>query len=415
MSHWSIAEQTETRLVAHSIPRRAANSWTIKILQTAVIISAFCPGIASLISGSAVLPATAVCNISKANAGVMDCQVSRNFWGRVIRKENVYLPEVPAQQLHLQADGDTTMFYFGLYWLAGVSGTLGAIQLVKTRKTSWTFDQATDTIQKKPLAVIPKKAQIFDRSAINSLRLEIPDLTLNFFPASLSLGFNFKSAESDSIEHPHPQPLSQGGRGEPEHMPSTKLIPVESNKQAAWYKLPVSTEIYAAGHPELPEMLQSVVQPIAAILDLPWQLVFEHEAEQESFIFDFADRTITQQFQEKQVLRLSFDEISGFEAEEPDPFVNSLIQTEAPSVRRLNLLVGDGIRISIHQYAGFTDVATAEIWFYQLQAALQPHFPEADFTNKVPRGETMELIDEQSANNTAESLGIEANALSGKL
>jgi hypothetical protein len=388
MSHWSIAEQTETRLVAHSIPRRAANSWTIKILQAAVIVSAFCPGIASLVSGSAVLPATAVCNASKANVGVMDCQVSRNFGGRVIRKENVYLPEVPAQQLHLQADGDTTMFNFGLYWLAGVSGTIGAIQLLKTRKTSWTFDQAADTIQKKPLAVIPKKDQIFDRSTINSLRLEIPDLTLNLFPASLSLDFNFKSAESTEQK---------------------------STDKAAWYKLPVSTEIYAAEHQELPEMLQSVVQPIATILDLPWQLVFEHKTEQESFIFDFVDRTITQQFQEKQVLRLSFDEISGFEAEEPDPFVNSLIQTEAPSVRRLNLLVGEGIRLSIHQYAGFTDVATAEIWFHQLQAALQPHFPEADFTNKMPIRETMELIDEQSADNTAESLLIEANALSSKL
>jgi hypothetical protein len=320
--------------------------------------------------------------------GVMDCQVSRNFGGRVIRKENVYLPEVPAQQLHLQADGDTTMFNFGLYWLAGVSGTIGAIQLLKTRKTSWTFDQAADTIQKKPLAVIPKKDQIFDRSTINSLRLEIPDLTLNLFPASLSLDFNFKSAESTEQK---------------------------STDKAAWYKLPVSTEIYAAEHQELPEMLQSVVQPIATILDLPWQLVFEHKTEQESFIFDFVDRTITQQFQEKQVLRLSFDEISGFEAEEPDPFVNSLIQTEAPSVRRLNLLVGEGIRLSIHQYAGFTDVATAEIWFHQLQAALQPHFPEADFTNKMPIRETMELIDEQSADNTAESLLIEANALSSKL
>jgi hypothetical protein len=363
MSHWSIAEQTETRLVAHSIPHRAANSWTIKILQAAVIISAFCPGIASLVSGSAVLPATAVCNASKANAGVMDCQVSRNFGGRVIRKENVYLPEVPAQQLHLQADGDTTMFNFGLYWLVGVSGTIGAIQLLKTRKTSWTFDQAADTIQKQPLAVIPKKAQTFDRSTINSLRLEIPDLTLNLFPALLSLDFNFKSAESTEQK---------------------------STDKAAWYKLPVSTEIYAAGHQELPEMLQSVVQPIATVLNLPWQLVFEHKAEQESFIFDFVDRTITQQFQEEQVLRLSFDEISGFEAEEPDPFVNSLIQTEAPSVRRLNLLVGEGIRISIHQYAGFTDVATAEIWFHQLQAALQPHFPEAAFTNKVPLAATVE-------------------------
>jgi hypothetical protein len=379
MSHWSIAEQTETRLVAHSIPRRAANSWTIKILQAAVIISAFCPGIASLVSGSAVLPATAVCNASKANAGVMDCQVSRNFGGRVIRKENVYLPEVPAQQLHLQADGDTTMFYFGLYWLAGVSGTIGAIQLLKTRKTSWTFDQAADTIQKKPLAVIPKKSQTFDRSIINSLRLEIPDLTLNLFPASLSLGFNFKSAESTEKE---------------------------STDKAAWYKLPVSTEIYAAGHQELPEMLQSVVQPIATVLNLPWQLVFEHEAEQESFIFDFVDRTITQQFQEEQVLRLSFDEISGFEAEEPDPFVNSLIQTEAPSVRHLNLLVGEGIRISIHQYAGFTDLATAEIWFHQLQAALQPYFPEADFTNKVPSSVTVEAESIEAIEDNAELIEV---------
>jgi hypothetical protein len=376
MSHWSIAAQTETRLVAHSIPRRAANSWTIKILQAAVIISAFCPGIAALVSGSAVLPATAVCNASKANVGVMDCKVNRNFWGRVIRKENVYLTEVPAQQLNLQADGDTTMFYFGLYWLAGASGTIGAIQLLKTRKTSWTFDQAADTILKQPLAVIPKKAQTFDRSAIGSLRLEIPDLTINLFPASLSLGFNFKS--------------------------------VAPTANVAWYKLPVSTEIYAAGHQELPEMLQAVVQPIATVLDLSWQLVFEHAIEQESFTFDFADRTIIQQFQEEQVLRLSFDEISGFEAEEPDPFINSLIQTENSSLRRLNLLVGEGIRISIHQYAGFTDVTTAETWFHQLQVTLQPYFPQAVFTNKVPMVDKIELIDKQSANNTEESMRLEA-------
>ncbi len=372
MSHWSIAEQTETRLVAHSSPQQAATPRVIKALQAALIISAFCPGIASLVSGSAILPATAVCHASKVNVGVMDCRVSRNFWGRVIRKENVYLPEVPAQQLDLQADGDTTMFYFGLYWLAGVSATIGAIQLLKTRKTSWTFDQAADTIQKQPLAVIPKKAQTFDRSAINSLRLEIPDLTLNLFPALISLGFNFKSAESTD--------------------------------QAAWYKLPVSNEIYAAGHQELPEMLQSVVQPIATVLDLPWQLVFEHKVEQEFFIFDFVDRTITQQFQNEQILCLSFDEVSGFEAEEPDPFINSLIRTEASSIRRLNLLVGEGIRISIHQYTGFNDVATAEIWFHQLQAALEPYFPETDFTNKVPMVETIEFVDEQTTTNTEESL-----------
>jgi hypothetical protein len=371
MSHWSIAEQTETRLVAHSSPRRAANSWTIKILQVVVIISAFCPGIAALVSGSDLLPATAVCNASKANAGMMDCQVKRNFWGRVIRKENVYLPEVPAQHLNLQAEGDTTMFYFGLYWLAGVSGSIGIIQLLKTRKTSWTFDRAADTIQKQPLAVIPKKAQTFDRSAINSLHLEIPDLTLNLFPALLSLSFNLKSTE----------PINE-----------------ESKGKIAWYKLPASTEIYAAGHQELPEMLQSVVQPIEAVLNLPCQLVFDHEAERESFIFDFVDRTITQQFQEKQILRLSFDEISGFEVEEPAPFINSLIQTEKSTVRRLNLLVGEGIKISIHQYAGITDVTTAKIWFHQLQAALEPHFPETTFTNKVPSSVTIEVesIEENS-------------------
>jgi hypothetical protein len=374
MSHWSIAEQTETHLVAHSNPRRAENSWVIKALQATVIISAFCPGIASLVSGSDLLPATAICNASKVNVGAMDCQVKRNFWGRVIRKENVYLPEVPAQKLSLQADGDTTMFYFGLYWLAGVSGTIGAIQLLKTRKTSWTFDQAADSIQKQPLAVIPKKVQTFDRSTINSLRLEIPDLTMSLFPALLSLSFNLKSTEFTD--------------------------------QSAWYKLPVSNEIYAAEHQELPEMLQSVVQPIKAVLGLSCQLVFEHEAEKESFIFDFVDRTITQQFQDEQVLRLSFDEISGFEAEEPEPFVNSLIQTESPSVRRLNLLVGEGIRISIHQYAGFTDVATAEIWFHQLQAALQPYFPEAAFTNKVPSSVTVEAESIEAIEDDAELIEV---------
>jgi hypothetical protein len=372
MSHWSIAEQTETRLVAHSSPRQAANSWVIKALQATVIISAFCPGIASLVSGSNLLPATAVCNASKANMGMMDCQVSRNFWGRVISKENVYLPEVPAQQLHLQADGDTTMFYFGLYWLAGVCGSIGAIQLLKTRKITWTFDQTANSIQKQPLAVLPKKAQAFDRSTINSLRLEIPDLTMNLFPASLSLGFDLKV--------------------------------VESTDKVAWYKLPMSSEIHAAGHQELPEVLQSVVEPIATLLDLPWKLVFEHEAAQESFTFDFVDCTITQQFQYEQILRLSFDEISGFETEEPDPFINSLIQTEKPSVRYLNLLVGEGIKIPIHQYTGFTDVATAEIWFHQLQAALQPYFPEAAFTNKVSMAKTIEITDNQGASNTEESI-----------
>jgi hypothetical protein len=166
MSHWSITEQTETRLVAHSIPRKAANSWAIKILQAAVIISALCPGIASLVSGSNLLPATAICNASKVNVGVMDCQVSRNFGGRVMRKENVYLPEVPAQQLYLQADGSNSLFYFGLYWLAGVCGTICIIHLLKTRKIGWTFDQTAGTIQKQPLAVIPKKAQTFDRASI---------------------------------------------------------------------------------------------------------------------------------------------------------------------------------------------------------------------------------------------------------
>jgi hypothetical protein len=194
---------------------------------------------------------------------------------------------------------------------------------------------------------------------------------MNLFPALLSLSFNLKSAADAD--------------------------------RTAWYQLPASTEIYAARHQELPEILQSVVQPIEAILNLPCQLVFDHQAEQESFVFDFVDRTITQHFSEKQVLCLSFDEISGFEAEEPDPFINSLIQTEKPAVRRLNLLVGEGIRISIHQYAGFTDVTTAEIWFHQLQATLQPYFPETAFTNKLPVLETVGIAEEDSPNNTEKS------------
>ena len=45
-------------------------------------------------------------------------------------------------------------------------------------------------------------------------------------------------------------------------------------------------------------------------------------------------------------------------------------------MRYLNLIVDNGIRLQIHQYAGFADVATAEIWFHQLEAVLQPYFPE---------------------------------------
>jgi hypothetical protein len=347
MSHWSIAEHTDHRLVAQTIPRRQNTSWAIRILQAAVIISAYCPGIAALISGSAELPATAVCTISKTTANRMDCQVSRNLWGRVIRRQTEQLAEAPAPRLELQSPGDTSLFYFGLCWLAGVTGTIATIQILRTRKTRWIFDRATGTIQKQSISLIRKKSQTFNRSEAHSIRLEVSDIDLTLSATALSVRLKMQGAE----------PVAQ-------YLPQEKAQPA----------------VFVGNHQELPEILQSIVQPIGVVTELPWQLAFWHQGEngQEYYIFDFVTRSITQYQQGEQTLHIDFAEISSFEVEEPATFEHPefAIQPEKPAVRYLNLIVGNGIRLQIHQYAGFADVATAEIWFHQLEAALQPYFPE---------------------------------------
>jgi hypothetical protein len=362
MSHWSIAEHTDHRLVAQTIPRRKNTPWVIRILPVAVIISAYCPGIAALISGSEVLPATAVCIISKTTANTMDCQVSRNLWGRVIRRQTEQLGEAPAPRLELQSPGDTSLFYFGLWWLAGVTGTITTIQILRTRKTRWIFDRTADNIQKQSISLIRKKSQTFDRSATQSIRLEVSDIDLRLSPTALSVRLNIQGAE-----------------------PVAPYLPREQTQPT----------VFVCSHPELPEILKSIIQPIRAVTNLPWQLAFWHQAENETeyYIFDFVARSITQYCQGEQVLRLDFAEISGFEVEEPATFKNPefAIQPERPAVRYLNLIVGNGIRLQIHRYTGFADVATAEIWFHQLEAALQPYFPEM-VTESKAEPDVLELV-----------------------
>jgi hypothetical protein len=345
MSHWSIAEHTNQRLVAQTTPRRKNTSWAIRILQAAVIISAYGPGIAALVSGSEILPATAACTISKTTANMMDCQVSRNLWGRVIRRQNEQLAEAPAPRLELVSPGDTSLFYFGLCWMAGVTGTIAMIQILRTRRIRWTFERAADTIQKQSISFIRKKSQTFNRSVAHSIRLEVSDIDLTLSPTALAVRLKMQGTE----------PVAQ----------------FFSRTQPA---------IFVGNHQELPEILQSIVQPIGVVTDLPWQLAFWHQGEngQEYYIFDFVTRSITQYQQGEQTLHLDFAEISSFEVEAPAIFEHPdfAIQPEIPAVRYLNLIVGNGIRLQIHRYAGFADVATVEIWFHQLEATLQPYFPE---------------------------------------
>jgi hypothetical protein len=348
MSHWSITEHTDHRLIAQTIPRQTNASWAIRILQAAVIISAYCPGIASLIAGSAVLPATAVCTVSKTAPDTMDCQVSRNLWGRVIWRQTEQLAEAPAPRLELQSPGDPSLFYFGLCWLAGVTGTIGATKILRVRKTNWIFDNSTGTIQKQSISLLPRHLQTFDLASIQSLYLEIPDIDLEFLPMHISLCLQIQAEE---------------------------II----DRYTLWNKL--RPKIYAAPHQELLEILHSIIQPIGAFAALPWQLAFWHQGEdgEEYYIFDFVARSVTQYRQGEQILHLDFAEISSFEVEEPsnsDYLELELIRPERPTMRYLNLIVGEGIRLQIHRYAGFSDVATAKIWFHQLEAAFQPYFPE---------------------------------------
>ncbi len=370
MSHWSIVEHTDQRLVAQTTPRRKNTSWVAKILQAAVIISAYCPGIAALISGSEILPATAVCTISKTTANRMDCQVSRNLWGRVIRRQTEQLAEAPAPRLELQSPGDTSLFYFGLCWLVGVTGTMATIQILRTRKTRWTFDRATGTIQKQSISLVPRQPKTFDLTAIESLYLKIPDLDLSLFPTAISLHLQIQAA-------------------------------AVVDQYTLWDKL--RPAIYIAPHQELPEVLHTVMQPIGAVLNLPWQLAFEQPGRngEEYFIFDFANEVVNQYCQGANILSIGFAEISSFEGEELLTAVespNNLIRPERKAMRYLNIIVGDGIRLQIHQYAGFWEVANADIWFHQLQAALQTYFPETPFVVNIP------LLASSSAIDTSETM-----------
>jgi hypothetical protein len=348
MSHWSITEQTDHRLVAQATPRRAATPLTVRIIQAAVIISAYCPGIAALLSGSAILPATATCIASTTNVGTMDCQVSRNLWGRVIRRETNQLAEAPAPQLELQAPGDASMFYFGLCWLAGVTGTIAAIQLFRTRKTNWIFDNTAGTVQKQSISMVSKQLQTTDRQDIHNLYLEITDIDLDFPATPISLHFQLQTDE---------------------------IV----DRYTMWEKM--RPELYAAPHQEFPEVLNNVMPSIGAVLHLPWQLVFAHQEQDgdKYYVFDFAARTVNQYCQGENTYSINFTEISRFEIEQPDNSTNTqqnLMQPHRPAVRYLKMIRQDGTSMSIHRYSGFWDEVAANIWFHQLQVALQSYFPE---------------------------------------
>jgi hypothetical protein len=370
MSYWSIAEHTDTKLVAQTKKLPIATAWFSKTILAALIVSAYCPGIAALIGGSAVLPATAICVPSKTSEELMDCQVSRNLWGRVIRKQTEQLAEERDEPLELRSDGDTSLFYFGLFWLLGTTSSLVAIQALRVRKITWTFDRTAQNVQKQAISLIWRSAQTFDRANIHALQIEVPDLDLSLFPAPISVRLQLKNNEVTVAK--------EVANNEDVQSPKQINLRETLSQVALWQKS--RPEIYATTHQELSKILQSTCQPIGAISDIPWQLCFRSSVEDgnDYYIFDFVDRIVNFFSQGKQLMFISFDEIIGFEVEEPQVVIdleNTLLQPEKPSVRYFKMVLKGGLRLQLHQYSGFGDVTNVDTWFAQLHSALTPYFP----------------------------------------
>jgi hypothetical protein len=370
MSYWSIAEHTDTKLVAQTKKLPIATAWFSKTILAALVVSAYCPGIAALIGGSAVLPATAICVPSKTSEGLMDCQVSRNLWGRVIRKQTEQLAEERDEPLELRSDGDTSLFYFGLFWLLGTTSSLAGIQALRVRKITWTFDRTAQTVQKHAISLVWKSAQTFERADICALQIEIPDLDLSLFPAPIAVRLQLNNNEVTVVK--------EVANNEELQPPKQINLRETLNQVARWQKS--RPEIYATTHQELSKILQSTCQPIGAVLDIPWQLGFKSSVEDgnDYYIFDFVDRMVNLFSQGKLLMFIAFDEIIGFEIEEPRAVLdleNTLVQPEKPSLRYFKMVLKGGLRLQLHQYSGFGDVAHVDTWFAQLHSALMPYFP----------------------------------------
>jgi hypothetical protein len=340
MSHWSIEERSDNRLVAKSTPHRSKHSWMDRILKALVVAAAFGPGVVSLINGSAVLPNTLSCTANNGKeANVMDCRQSWKLGSLEVRSERYQLVGLSDKKLERQGSGETGLFIFGLLWVVGTIGALVAIRLAGPKKTNWVFDRNTKTIQKKPLTLIQIPPRTFASSDVHGLVLEVPDIALNSYRTSIFVRLNLHEGETP-----------------------TQYLLWNENQPA----------VYSAPHKEISEVVSKVLQPICQILERPWQLKFFHK--DECFIFDFVEQAVDQYMNSERLSHIDFRDIADFQIEEPVlKSGETLLYLEPEKVCYLNIVLNNGESFRIHQYSGFED-GTALNWLEGLIEVLRAQF-----------------------------------------
>jgi hypothetical protein len=346
MFNWSIAEQSDSRLVAQAIPPQ--RPWSSKAFKMLMSLIAYIPGGVALFIGFSGLPETITCDVSKINSQNMECRGVKQFFNIPVSSNTIQLAGRDFSPYTHQIPGDNAFFGFGLLWLGGLSAGLSINKVLAPKKTNWTFDRTTNTIQQQPITLLHKTAKTFPRSDIHSLVLEIPDLATNATQANIFVRLNMNAGEVP-----------------------TQYLFWNENQPA----------VYTAAYPEFPQVINSVIQPICQILELPWQLKFFHQ--DECFIFNFAERQIDRYLNGEQLLRVDFSDVLNLEIEEPTPEVatdNLLANLAGESAHYLNLVLKSGEKLRIHQFTNSEagDRNSAQEWLKQLQTTLNEMFtPQA--------------------------------------
>jgi hypothetical protein len=337
-SHWSIVERSTSRLVAQVKPYRLPSHWSNKVLQALVIISAFGPGVAAVVNGINYLPVQGLCHANKEEQSVMDCVETYSLWGRVVRRDRFQLVGIDEKKVERTDAGDSRLFISGLLWLFGISGSLAFFKARQTRKTLWTL--TPEQVQQQPQAWLPRRSQQF--LPAHSIQLEIPniDLSLGLLPIKVCLQ-SVNSPTVNSLQRP---------------------------------------EICRTGHHELAEVLESVLKPVSEVLDISCLLVFQQS--QERYVVDFTDRAIQKFNNGEAIERIAFDQIAAVELEIPSAptLTGRQLRVEQKSICYLTIELASGDRYRLHEYSGFMEISTAELWIRQLWAILQPHLPQLELS-----------------------------------
>ncbi len=338
MSNWLITEHSNNRLVAQAIPPQSL--WTSTAFKVIMSLITYIPGFVALLIGFSGLPETLTCNVSRINPNGMECSGVKQFLQMPVSVNTIQFTEQEFQPYTRKIPGDHSFFGFGLLWLGGVTAGLLINKSLTPKKTTWIFDQTTQLIQQQPETLLDKTARTFPRSDIYGLVLEIPDLANNSAQVNIFVRLNMDAGE----------------------VPTHYL---------SWNENQPS--VYTAPYSEFSEVVESVIQPICQILDLPWQLKFFHQ--DECFIFDFAERLVDRYLNGEQLLRIEFTEITSLEVEGPFTEIvtdDALANINRESAHYLNLALTNGERLRIHQFTNIDTLENnaAQEWMNQLQTRL---------------------------------------------